>query len=180
MVHDRRGPDRDRLLVARIAGIARRHAGWGALSEAEFAAAVAELREVAGDRPDLLAEEAGILLGASEGRIDEPRSRAAAQLCIAAGADESLIPGWIEEGRRRAETAKRPPFSGGVRPLRHPAVLRGSRFCLGPVPPSQIGSQWPSKGARGNGDAGIRADNRPLHLGRLHRRRHIPRQVQGP
>lgn len=101
--------------MARIAGIAKRHAGWGTLSEAGLAAAVAELQGVAGDRPDLLAEEAGILIGASEGRLDEPRARAAAQLCIAAGADESLIPGWIEEGRRRAEAAKRPPFSGGVR-----------------------------------------------------------------
>ena len=70
---------------------------------------------VAGDRPDLLAEEAGILIGASEGRLDEPRAGAAAQLCIAAGADESLIPGWIEEGRCRAEAARHPPFSGGVR-----------------------------------------------------------------
>ena len=57
--------------------------------------AVVELREVAGNRPDLLAEEAGILLGASVGKPDEPRLRAAAQLCIAAGADESLIPRWI-------------------------------------------------------------------------------------
>jgi hypothetical protein len=111
MAHDRPGPDRDRLLVARIAGIAKRHAGWGALSEADVAAAVAELREVVGDRPDLLAEEAGILIGASEGRLDEPRARAAAQLCIAAGADEALIPAWIEERRRRAEERRRPPFS---------------------------------------------------------------------
>jgi hypothetical protein len=47
-----------------------------------LAAAVAEFREVAGDRPDLLAEKAGILIGASEGKLDEPRSRAAAQWCI--------------------------------------------------------------------------------------------------
>src|SRR5580704_17483208 len=40
---------------------------------------------------DLLAEVAGILLGASEGRLDEPRASAAAQLRIAAGADESII-----------------------------------------------------------------------------------------
>lgn len=115
MAYDRRGPDRDRLLVARIGGIAKRHAGWGTLSEAELTAAVAELRQVAGDRPDLLAEEAGILIGASEGRLDEPRARAAAQLLIAAGADEALIPAWVEEGRRRAEAARHPPFSGGIR-----------------------------------------------------------------
>jgi hypothetical protein len=96
---------------------------------------VAELREVAGDRPDLLAEEAGILIGASEGRPDEPRARAAAQLCIAAGADESLIPGWVEEGRRRAEAARHLPFSGGVRSLGGPAVPCGSRFRHAREPP---------------------------------------------
>lgn len=111
MAHDRRGPDPDRLLIARLDGIAKRHATWNEPTEPEVAAAVAELREVAGDRPDLLAETAGILLGASEGRLDEPRARAAAQFCIAAGADESLIPRWIAEGRRRAEIRRHPPFS---------------------------------------------------------------------
>ena len=38
----------------------------------EEAAAVAELRELAGGRADLLAEVAGILEGASEGELDEP------------------------------------------------------------------------------------------------------------
>lgn len=111
MARDRRAPDHDRLLVARISGIARRHAGWRAPAGNEIAAAAAELREVAGDRPDLLAEEAGIQLGFYEGGLDEPRAKAAAQLLIAAGADESLIPGWIDEGRRRAEIRHRPPFS---------------------------------------------------------------------
>jgi hypothetical protein len=77
----------------------------------EIAAAAAELREVAGGRPDLLAEEAGILLGFHEGGLKEPRARCAAQLLIAAGADESLIPAWIEEGRRRAGLRRHPPFS---------------------------------------------------------------------
>jgi hypothetical protein len=57
----------------------------------------------------LLAEVAGILQGASEEELDEPRARAAAQLCIAAGADEALIPEWIAEGKRRAEAARRKP-----------------------------------------------------------------------
>jgi hypothetical protein len=34
-----------------------------------------------------------------------------AELCRMAGADEALIPQWIQEGRRRAEAAKLPPFS---------------------------------------------------------------------
>jgi hypothetical protein len=107
--------------VARISGIARRHASWRAPAENEIAAAAAELREVAGDRPDLLAEEAGIQLGFHEGGLDEPRAKAAAQLLIAAGAGESLIPGWIDEGRRRAEIRHRPPFSNpGRRAPQHP------------------------------------------------------------
>ena len=107
--------------MARISGIARRHASWRASAGNEIAAAVAELREVAGDRPDLLAEEAGIRLGFHEGGLDEPRAKAAAQLLIAAGAEESLIPGWIEQGRRRAEVRRRPPVSNpGRRALRHP------------------------------------------------------------
>jgi hypothetical protein len=107
--------------VARISGIAKRHASWREPTENEIAAAVAELREVAGDRPDLLAEEAGIQLGFHEGDLDEPRAKATAQLLIAAGADESLIPGWIEEGRHRAETRPQPPFSSPARRApRHP------------------------------------------------------------
>jgi hypothetical protein len=105
------GPGSDRLIVARISGVAMRHASWREPAGDEIATAVAELREVAGDRPDLLAEEAGILLGFHEGGLNEPRARSAAQLLIAAGADESLMPGWIEEGRRRAELRRHPPFS---------------------------------------------------------------------
>jgi hypothetical protein len=53
-----------------------------------------ELQEIAGGRSDLLAETAGILIGAARGTLDEARTRAAA-LCIEAGADETLIrSGW--------------------------------------------------------------------------------------
>lgn len=99
--------------MARLDGIARRHARWGALTEDENAAGVAELREVAGDRSDLLAETAGLVLGTSEirGKEYQAQAPAIAELRIAAGADESLIPGWTEEGRRRAEAARLPPFS---------------------------------------------------------------------
>jgi hypothetical protein len=77
---------------------------------------VAELREIAGGRADLLAEAGGLLEGAHEGEMDEPRARQAAQLCRLAGADEALIPQWIEEGRRRRAAARKPPFSGGMHP----------------------------------------------------------------
>lgn len=113
MAQDRPGPDRDRLLVARLDGIAVRHARWGAMTEAEKTAGVAELHEVVRDRSDLLAEVAGVALGAAEGKGPEyaARGQAVAELCRMAGADENLIPQWIEEGRRRAELRRHPPFS---------------------------------------------------------------------
>jgi hypothetical protein len=107
-------PDADRLLVAEIWGEARHHAQWRDLTADEEAAAVAEIRELAGGRADLLAEVAGILEGAHESKPDEPLTRQAAMLCRKAGADPEAIPGWIEEGRRRRISARQPPFSGGL------------------------------------------------------------------
>src|SRR5512140_3601026 len=95
-------PQADRLLVAEIYGEARRRARWRDLSSDEEAAAVAELRELAGGRLDLLAEVAGIFEGASEGQLDEPLARCAADLCRKAGAGETLIPQWVAEGKRSA------------------------------------------------------------------------------
>jgi len=119
MARDRLGPNRDQLVVARLTGIARRHARWGSLDEERQAAGATELRQAAAGRGDLLAEVAGVALGTSEGKGEEYRaqSQAVAGLCRAAGADEDLILGWIEEGRRRAEAARLPPFS---RPGRAP------------------------------------------------------------
>jgi hypothetical protein len=94
MAQDRPGPDRDRLTVARLDGIARRHARWGGLTEAEKEAGEAELREIAGQRTDLLAEVAGLALGTAEGKGEEyaARGQAVAELCRMAGAGEDLIP----------------------------------------------------------------------------------------
>jgi hypothetical protein len=113
MSHEHRAPDRDRLLTARLDGIARRHARWGGLTEAGKAAGAAELRQVAGDRSDLLAEVAGLALGTAEGKGREyqGRGQAIAELCRMAGAGESLIPQWLQVGRERAAMAGRPPFS---------------------------------------------------------------------
>lgn len=35
-----------------------------------------------------------------------------AELCIAGGADETLIPAWTEVGRERAEGASAVPYTG--------------------------------------------------------------------
>ena len=52
-------------------------------------------------------------LGAAEGNGTEyeTRAQAVAELCRMAGADEALIPQWIEEGRRRVQSRRMPPFS---------------------------------------------------------------------
>jgi hypothetical protein len=106
-------PEGDRILVAKLTGEARHHARWRPLTAEEEAAALAELRALAGGRADLLAEVAGIFEGTSEGELDEPLARCAALLCRRAGADTAAIPAWIEEGRRRAANARRPPSPGG-------------------------------------------------------------------
>jgi hypothetical protein len=98
------------MIVAELTGTAQRYARWEEPDEATTAAAVAELREIAGDRADLLAEVAGIQLGTKQGTPDEPRARNAAGFCRAAGADPALIPKWVEEGRQRAARARQPPF----------------------------------------------------------------------
>jgi hypothetical protein len=102
--------------------MARLHARWPEVTADEHAVAVAALREAAAGRADLLAEVAGIMLGACEGQPDEPLMRQAAQLCRDAGADEALLPAWIEEGRHRRATALRPPFGAPrrIRPGQHP------------------------------------------------------------
>ena len=98
---------RDKALLAEITGVARRLAR-GQLSGAEQQEAAATLSQVARGRADLLAESAGLAIGAHEGGRDEARHLQAAQLCIDAGADLSLIPRWVEEGRRRAGATPSP------------------------------------------------------------------------
>jgi hypothetical protein len=94
-------PDPDRILAAKLTGTANRHAQWRDLTPGEHATAVTELRNLAAGRTDLLAEEAGLLIGCHEHTINAPIKHQAAGLLIAAGADPDLIPQWIEEGRRR-------------------------------------------------------------------------------
>jgi hypothetical protein len=99
----RRKPDPDGIIGANIAGTASRHASRQPL---DVEAAVAELREVANGRGDLLAERAGVILGFHEEDARDGRwpSRALqAALCIAAGADLTRLTEWIAVGQERAE-----------------------------------------------------------------------------
>ena len=66
-------PQADRILAAKISGEAEHHAKWRELTADEEAAAVAALRGLAGGRADLRAEVCGVMEGASEGELHEPR-----------------------------------------------------------------------------------------------------------
>jgi hypothetical protein len=92
---------------------------------------VAELRELAGGRADLLAEVAEIFEGTSEGEMDEPLARQAAGLCRPAGAAPAAILGWVAEGRRRAAAARMPPQSGGPHGRRSKADSLGGNAAAG-------------------------------------------------
>jgi hypothetical protein len=99
------GPDPDRLRYAQIAGAAARHArAW--LTADEEAAAVAELKQTAAGRADLLAECAGTALGFGEGGQDAARYRQIAELCASP-----------QERTRRSSSAGSP--SGGSVPPSH-------------------------------------------------------------
>ena len=109
-------PQADRILIAELTARQSITRGWRELTEDEHEAAVGELRKLAGGRSDLLAYVAGILEGFCEGGPDEATPRRAAALCRSAGADEALIPEWVEIGRQRRADARQLPFSGGLRP----------------------------------------------------------------
>jgi hypothetical protein len=101
----------DQLLSARISGICGRHCARGRIDDPQ--AAVAELRQVAGDRPDLLAAHAGLAMGRADVDVlGSPRWQAEAELARLAGADEAQLAGWIEIGRKRAEQARLRPCTG--------------------------------------------------------------------
>jgi hypothetical protein len=75
VTRSRPGPDHDRLLAARLDGIALRHARWGGLTEAGKADGAAQLRQATGGRGDLLARVAGLALGTAEIRGPEYQAR---------------------------------------------------------------------------------------------------------
>jgi hypothetical protein len=81
------------------------HAQNRLLTAEEAATAVAELEHAAAGCAALLAECTGLVLGYGENQADATRYRQIAELCIAAGVDETLIEAWIEVGRQRATTA---------------------------------------------------------------------------
>jgi hypothetical protein len=95
----------DRFLLTQATGPAARlaHRRW--LTAAEEATAIAELTQAAAGWAALLAECAGLALGYGEHQVDAARYRQIAELCVAAGVDQTLMEAWVEVGRQRASTA---------------------------------------------------------------------------
>jgi hypothetical protein len=74
---------------------------------------VVQLKQVGGDRSDLLAAHAGLALGLAEADpLGASQYRAEAELARLAGADEAQFATWIEIGRKRAEQAGLRPYTG--------------------------------------------------------------------
>ena len=72
-----------------------------------------ELAQAAAGRADLLAKCAGLALGYGERQPEAAHYQAMAELCLAAGADTTLIQRWIDIGRQRATTtAAAVPYTG--------------------------------------------------------------------
>jgi hypothetical protein len=103
-------PDPARIAVAQLQGAAKHWARYRRTSREEALAELGEILHGRDDGPALLAEAAGILLGACREPELEAEAGRAAGLLREAGADETLIPEWIEVGRQRVRDAAEPPF----------------------------------------------------------------------
>lgn len=109
--------DPARLVIAELFGEVRHRVHLNASEDAprdEALEAVGELVAGRDDAPELLAEVAGVMLGAARWPEDQDQARRSAELLRAAGADEERIPYWTQEGKRRAERAAMPPFGSRV------------------------------------------------------------------
>jgi hypothetical protein len=100
-------PAADRLIIAELAGTAQRLSGqWQEPSEADIAAAAAELRAVARGRD-------GVLIG-FYGDDPQPQNRTRAYtqarflLAAMASPDEDLVLAWTETGQERRRHADTP------------------------------------------------------------------------
>jgi hypothetical protein len=103
MAVKRAKPNPDGIITARLSGASARHARQ---KQPDVEGALAELREIAAGRSDLLARQAGMSFGSRE--RDErdgewPRRAVQAALLIQAGAEVTQLAEWVEVGLQRAE-----------------------------------------------------------------------------
>ena len=96
-----RAPDADEQMLDQIEDVCRWYAASGPPTARRQAAALAELAHITGGRTDLLARYAGQSLAGHGTEADASARERAAQLCITAGADMSLIDRWTRESRPR-------------------------------------------------------------------------------
>lgn len=105
---------RDNLRMSELHGTAMRRA----VEHGDVDAAVAELRQLADGRNDLLAQVAGLIAGgwAATPAWFMGHELIAAGLLIEAGVslDYSELTRWTEEGRRRGLAARRPIYGSGA------------------------------------------------------------------
>lgn len=94
-------PGTDDDLLSQVADVCRWYAVDGPPTARRQAAALAELAEITAGRTDLLARYAGQSLARHGAGPDAAASERAAQLCITAGADMSLIERWSRWSLRR-------------------------------------------------------------------------------
>lgn len=109
-------PTADRITVARLQGVAKRHGGWMEPDEQKREEVLAELRAIGGNGKDAYAESAGIMLGCHpEDDLQHDRYRIAAQLLLdAAGltVDDPEVQQWITVGEWRRNRTKEAMSAG--------------------------------------------------------------------
>jgi hypothetical protein len=84
--------------MASLSGATSRWSGHHVLADEDRAAAVAEIRGLAGNRPDLLAEHAGVCLGMAEAGLElmPPQYRLGAELAIEGQVIVVRVESWAE------------------------------------------------------------------------------------
>ena len=99
-------PGTDEQLLALIADVCRWYAAGGPPTAQRQAVALAELAHITSGRTDLLARYAGQSLAIHGTGPETTVHERAAQLCITAGADMSLIDRWSRQTRSHSATSK--------------------------------------------------------------------------
>jgi hypothetical protein len=98
------------IRVAALNGAAQRHAGWTPPTGQARAAALEELRQLAGDDTDAYAHAAGTMLGAHPpGDASHDLFAIAAELVLEAGGleeDDERVQRWITVGAERRERGR--------------------------------------------------------------------------
>jgi hypothetical protein len=97
-----REPDGDEQRLIQIADTCRWYAVAGPPTQQRRTTALTTLAQITAGRTELLARYAGQSLAWHDIKPDDPMHETAAQLCIDAGADMSLIDQWHHQGRPRS------------------------------------------------------------------------------